>query len=60
MTIFWQMLVSLLMGIAVGYLGVSIETWKDRRMMRRLDAQPWWPPMGTTMPTSIDMRHHVE
>lgn len=31
---------------------LAIERWRDRRLLRRLNAQPWWPPMATTPPAT--------
>jgi hypothetical protein len=33
---------------------------RDRRLMRQVEAQPWWPPPGTKPPTSAQLHRRVE
>jgi hypothetical protein len=45
------------------FLCVSLGYWlggmADRRLMRRINAQPWCPPMGTKPPTIAQLSRPV-
>jgi hypothetical protein len=48
-----------LTGLGGVLLGYWIDQLRDRRMMRRLNVQPWWPPVGTKPPTNAQRNRRV-
>jgi hypothetical protein len=53
---YWLILPAELIGIPIAYRLGGME---DRRLIRRLNVQPWWPPMGTKPPTNAYRHRHV-
>jgi hypothetical protein len=49
-----------LTGLGGVLLGYWIDQLRDRRLMRRLNAQPWFPQLSTKPPTNAQSRHRVE
>jgi hypothetical protein len=48
-----------LTGLGGVLIGCWIDRLIDRRLMRRLNVQPWWPPMGTKPPTNAQRHRRV-
>lgn len=56
MTWYWLVVPGELLCVALGYW---LGGMQDRRLMRRLNVQPWWPPMGTKPPTNAQRNRRV-
>lgn len=52
MTWYWLVVPGEFLCVALGFWLGGIQ---DRCLMRRINAQPWFPPMGTKPPTSAQL-----